>query len=231
MQRSFIALSVVALLLTSAFVSPVAASNASEPIEEPALHVQLEENGDATVSFVSVYDLTDEDERDAFETLREDETTQTELLDRFVDRLDAVATEMDDDVDRELAVSGDSVDVRTSETHGIVSLSVEWSGLAAVEDDTLVLTEPFASGFEADRPLVITVPDETTLESVTPEPTTHDDGQLRWDDGADLNGFEMSVSSSTAESNEASDGVPGFSVGATAVALAIALVSFVVVRH
>ena len=153
MQRELATVGVISLLLVSAFALPVAASstNSSESVEESAVHVDLEADGDATVSLVSIYDLTDSDERDAFETLREDESAQEALLDRAADRFDSVATNAEGNVEREMTVSAESTDVSVSGDRGIVTLSVTWEGLAAVEDDTLVVTEPFTSGFDADR--------------------------------------------------------------------------------
>ena len=226
MQRELATVGVISLLLVSAFALPVAASspNSSESVEESAVHVDLEADGDATVSLVSSYDLTDPDERDAFETLREDESAQEALLDRAADRFDSVATNAEANVEREMTVSAESADVSVSDDRGIVTLSVTWEGLAAVEDDSLVVTEPFASGFDADRSLVVTAPTEATIESSTPEPTTQDETRATWDAETDLDGFELTVSEATTASDDASDGTPGFigSVALVAVGLTVA---------
>lgn len=234
MRRTFVVVGVVSLLLVSGVAAPVAGSNGADAdrIDHPAVHVDLEADGDATVSLVSTYDLTDEDERDAFDTLRDDDAIRTELLDRFADRLDGVASDAEADVDREMTVSPESVDMRsTDDDLGIVTLSVSWTDLAAVEGETIVLTEPFASGFESDRALVVTVPEDATVESSTPEPTSHDDAQLTWDEDVDLDAFEVTISSDDAETDGATDGIPGFGSAVTAVALTLCVASIAFARR
>ncbi|WP_265110477.1 DUF7345 domain-containing protein [Halosolutus halophilus] len=219
----------VLVVLSGLLVSPVsgAGATASDPADtdEPTLHVELTADGDATVSLVSVYDLTDEDERDAFETLESDDETRTELLDRFTARMQPVAANASDDVDREMTVTADSIDVRTTDDdRGVVVLSVTWAQLAAVEDDRLVVTEPFASGYETDRTVVVAGPDGSTIETATPEPDTESDGQASWDAGTEFDGFEAAFSLSAEETggdetDAADDSLPGFGVPITAATL------------
>lgn len=215
----------IAVMLSTLLVSPVAGANAmaSEPTtaDEPMLHVELSSNGDATVSLVSVYDLTDEDERDAFETLEADDEARTELLNRFTDRMQSTAANANNDLDREMAVTADAVDVRTTDDHGVVVLSVEWQQFAAVEDDQLIVTEPFASGYEADRPLVIAGPDDSAVDTAAPEPDTETDQEARWDTETNFDGFEATFSLTAADGTDDTedDSVPGFGVAMTGVAL------------
>ncbi len=221
-MRGTVVLGVV-LVCTGLLATPaVGASTASQPTEtdEPTLHVDLTAEGDATVSLVSVYDLTDEDERDAFESLAADEDDRTELLDRFGDRLQSVAANAE--TDREMSVTTEAIDLRTTDDRGIVVLTVEWGAIAAVDDGQLTLTEPFASGYETDRTLVVTGPEGSTIESATPEPTETTDSQAAWDAGTDLDGFEVTMALSDDDADDgaaADDSVPGFGIGATAVAL------------
>ena len=181
----------VTLLIASVAAAGVMEASAAED-DEPAFVVDLEADGDATVTLVSGYDLDDEDERDAFEELRDDEAAQEELADRFEDRLSAVADEAGAAVDREMTVASGSTEVRTEDDRGIVAVSVEWTALAGVEDDRLTITEPFASGFELDRPLVVVAPEDATLETTTPDPDSSDDDRASWDEASDLEGFEVS---------------------------------------
>ncbi|SDR13459.1 DUF7345 domain-containing protein [Natronobacterium texcoconense] len=229
---TFAAVAVASLLLISGVTTPVAASSDDVSADDPSLVVDLEEDGDATVSLVSVYDPNDDDERDAFESIRTDETTQEELLERFANRLDSVATQVaaDDAVDREMSVTADSVDVRIDDDRGIVTLSVTWSGLAATGDGQLVVDEPFASGFETDRALILTVPAGATLESTTPEPTTENGAQATWSDGAALEGFEAVVQAddgSEPATESAADTVPGFGAVVAAVGIVAAVAALV----
>lgn len=227
MGRVFVTVSAF-VVLSALLVAPVAGAGAtaSEPTDtdEPTVSVELTADGDATVSLVSVYDLADEDERDAFETLEADDKTRETLLDRFTDRTQSVAANASENVDREMAVTAESVDVSTDDDRGVVVLSVTWEGLAAVEGDRLVVTEPFASGYETDRTLVVGGPDGSTIETATPEPDAETHGQASWDAGTAFDGFEATFSLSDAandgsESEADDDSVPGFGVAMTGAVL------------
>ncbi|MFC4544355.1 hypothetical protein ACFO5R_20710 [Halosolutus amylolyticus] len=238
MERRIVALGVV-LVLSGLLAAPASGAGvaASDPADadEPMLHVELTADGDATVSLVSVYDLSDEDERDAFASLESDDETRAELLDRFADRTGSVAANASEEVDREMTVTADSIDVRTTDDErGVVVLSVTWERLAAVEDDRLVVTEPFASGYEPDRTVVVSGPDGSTVETTTPTPDAETDGQASWNAGTSLDGFEATFSLSGEESaaeDPADDSLPGFGVPVTAAALLAVLGIAIGRRH
>jgi PGF-CTERM protein len=122
---------------------------------------------------------------------------------------------------------------------GVVNLSVTYVGLAAVEDGTLTVTDPFASGFEPDRQFVVTAPDGYTVDSATPAADTGAEARVVYDAGTDLSGFELVVEEAatptgTPTDTEAEDGgdsdetpggtttggQPGFGAAAAIVALA-----------
>jgi len=241
--RTDVLVALVAALVVVGTAAPVAGATGDDREE---LRMELTEDGDATVSLVSVYDLSDDDERAAFDSLADDEEALSELLDRFEERLASVA---DATGQESAAVTGESIDVRTDDDRGVVTLSVSWAGLATVEDGALVLEEPFASGFEPDRPLVVVGPEGSTVESVAPDPSDRDGATLAWDGGTDLEGFSLTVAladGATDDSDEADDGatdgsdesedgatdgevadsVPGFGVTVALVAI-LALVGWV----
>lgn len=207
---------------------PVASSNSTQPVgpsnaEEPTLHVELSENGDATVTLVSVYTLTESSDRNSFESIRADEQTRSEMLERFADRLETVSTEIDSDGND--SITGAEANLRSSGDRGIVSLSVTWDSLATDDGETLVVDEPFASGFEADRTLVVVGPEGSTLESSTPEPTATDGERAVWETKTDLDGFEAAFTPPSEESSggdDESDATPGFG-GAVAVVSIVVL--------
>ncbi len=208
MYRSVVVVAVVSLLVGSVVLVPIAGADGVETVEEaeePMVHVAVATNGDATVSLVSVHELTDEDERTAFESLEDDEDARHELRDRFGDRMERVADDVGDDGAE--SITDASIDVRTDDDRGIVTLSVTWEGLAAVEDEALVVTEPFASGFESDRPLVVAGPDGSTVVATAPEPAVEDDAHASWEPGTDLDGFEVVLSLEDGESGVADGSV------------------------
>ena len=194
MQRTLLVFGIGALLVCGLFAPPVVGSSEAAldgEADEPMFHVDLDADGDAIVSMVSVYDLTAETDREAFESIQADDEAQTAALERFADRLEAVAAEIT--TDREMTVSEHAVDVRTTDEQGMVTLAVTWEGLAHVDDETLVVTEPFASEFESDRTLIVTGPDGSTLESASPEPSERGESHAVWEPGVVFQEFEVVV--------------------------------------
>lgn len=203
----------VALASLVAFALVVGAVTAMDPAE-PAVEIDLDETGDATVTVQMVFALADDAERAAFEELRDDEDAKADLEARFADRMAMVADAAAGATDREMAIHDASIDLKAVDDHGVVRLSVAWTNFAAVGDGTLTVDEPLASGFEADRPLVIVVPEGYHLDVASPEPDEVNDETLRWDEGRDLSGF-----SATLLTSDDADATPGFGLAIGAVGI------------
>lgn len=225
---AFVTLLVVGALLVGA-VGPAAAQTAEESAR--SLAIDLHEDGSAAVSLTVAYELDSQDDRDAFTSLRDDRAAREQFRTRFASRMAAVAEDAENATGREMAVTDSDVSVETDGDTGLVTLSVTWDGLAAVEDDRLVVTEPFASGFATDRPVTLTVPDGYEVTAVSPEPTDSEDGAVTWSSGTALDGYEV-----TAAPAEGSDGGtisagtvgtvadgPGFGAVAALLAIAVAV--------
>lgn len=195
--QSGIALGFVALLLLSATGGAAATATTDTQqthdgaAEPPAFVVDLQENGSATVTVSYTYNLSDADRKDAFENLRNSTDARNDFRDRFESRFRSVANNTENETDREMSVSDATLDFRTEGDTGVVTATVLWDGLAAVDGDQLTVTEPFASGFTTERTFHVIVPDDYTVSSVTPSADQQTDGHLTWTDGADLNGFEL----------------------------------------
>ena len=223
-----IVVAVATLVLVSLLAPGVAAGQEPVP-DDPALVVDLDADGDATVTLVSTYDLESDDEREAFEDLREDGDAREKIANRFADRMASIAADAAAATDRDMSVSDGSVEVRVDGDRGIVAVSVHWSGLAALDGDRLTVTEPFASGYESDRPLVFVAPTGATLADATPEPDRTDGEAATWDAGTDLGGFEATyelgedAGGDAADDDAADDGLPGFGLVAGVLALAASL--------
>jgi PGF-CTERM protein len=209
---------------------PVAATDHST--DEPAFIVHLEDDGDATVTLRLVYDLDADDERAAFADLRNDSAARTDLRDRFASRMRSVANETAAGADREMAIDDGSVDLTTMDDAGVAELSVHWTGLATTTDGSLVLSEPFASGFAPDRQFVVVAPEGYSTPAVTPEAAAVESGTAVWEPGTRLEGFELVLSpddgsdaSGTADAGLTSDSAPGFGVGTAIAALLSAAVA------
>lgn len=228
-RTSTIAVLGVLLLLVSATAPAAAAGQASAvTADEPAFVVDLEEDGSAEVTLRLTYDLTTDDESDAFQTLKSDEQAQQDLRERFLNRMQSVASAAENKTGREMRVHDASITLRTTANNetGIVELSVTWEGLAATTDGKLVVTEPFASDFQPNRTFVVSGPEGYTLASASPTPTSVSDGTAVWEQGADLSGFEATfapaettttTTAATTTTTEAKG--PGFGVGIGVLAL------------
>lgn len=213
---------VVALVVLSGIAPPVAAQ--SDPA--PTIVVELAPDGSAQVIAISTVDLTTESDRQAFRTLENDEQARADATDRFHDRLRTVARDAQNATGREMAVTDVTLDLgRTTDGGtGVVTFSATWTALAAETDGTLVLTEPFTSGFTADRQVVVRAPDGYDFSETAPAPDSAGDGRATWDAGTDLAGFTVQASpTADAEANgAATDGQPGFGVLGAAVAMLVA---------
>lgn len=179
----------VALVATAGLAACVGPATAQEEPTE-AFVVDLEESGDATVTLVVTYDLASDDERAAFDGVREN---AGDYADRYGERLTRIADRTAAETGREMRVADARVTVETVDDIGVVRLSVDWAGLAAVTDDRLVLDEPFESGFNPDRPLVVTGPDGYTVGESTVAPSTTDGEVAQFSAGSDLSGFEVTL--------------------------------------
>lgn len=218
----------IACLLFVGTVAPVAAQMTPA---EPAFIVGLETDGSATVTTVSTYDLTAEDERQAFKELQNDTATREDFRMRYRDRLAAVASDAENATEREMSVTDAAIDLKTSDEGetGVVALSAEWEGLASTDGDTLIVTEPFASGFTPDRRFVVIAPGGYAVSSVTPSPDDRSGGALVWAAGTDLGSFEVAFApTETTADNGTTEGrdngetngsAPGFGLVAAIVAL------------
>lgn len=231
----------LAALLVVGFVAGPAVGSAAATAHdstEQAFIVDLDAEGDATVTLRLTYNLTNENEKAAFEDLKNDEQAQTDYRERFVSRLADVAANAENATGREMNVSNGAIEFSRSGDTGIVELSADWQGLAAVEDGTVTVTEPFASGFEPSQTFVVVAPDGYGLSSSAVEPAATQDGAVMWEAGTDLTGFELTFSESAAVTEttaaeetegtpaETGDSAPGFGpVLALVALLAAALVA------
>lgn len=170
---------------------------------ESSVLVEVNADGAADVTVAYTFDLDDGEEQEAFDELRTDEAALAEFRDRLAERFGTVAESASEETGREMSVSNAEVQTNKIDRTGVVTVSLTWSGLAAVTNDQLTVTEPFASGFEPDRPLYVTFPDGYEVTSNTPETAEQGDQYLVWEAGTDLSGFEAVAS--TVEDSE-SDG-------------------------
>ena len=189
-----LAVLLVTLAVTGSAVASVDGAGATEDrsASDSPLVVALEADGDATVTVVDYFDLTDEADRAGFDALRENETKRTAFETRTERRFEAVAAETANETDREMAIEDVRVSFETTDggDRGVVSISAIWTGLAATDGDRLRLSEPLASGFTAEKSFVLKPPEGYELERSTPMPSERTDDRLTWDANTSLEEYE-----------------------------------------
>lgn len=205
MNRMTVRIAGVCLCL-ALFSSMATAPVAAEAAEERFL-VELDEEGNADVSVTFVYDLDSDEEEAAFEEIRGNETAQTQATERFENRMATVVDDATASVDREMSVESAAIELRQEGGVGVLTLSIEWSDLAATGDGRLTVTEPFASGFEPDRSFTVTAPNGYEIVSATPEPANGDGASATWTADSDLAGFEI-VAEAGSDGDESDPATP-----------------------
>ncbi|QCC48233.1 DUF7345 domain-containing protein [Halobellus limi] len=209
--RAVVGIATAFALVVSVGVAPVTAQQSAP---EPALEIALHEDGSAAVTLVSTFDLTDDNESAAFEQLRDDEDARDRFRTAFAERMRSLAASAAEETGRTMSARDAELSLSTADRTGVVEMSVVWHGLAAVRDDRVVLTEPFASGFDPDRTLRVSAPEGYALTSVSPSPDGSDDERAVWAAGTDLDGFSVTASPEgepTATDTTGSE-APGFGI-------------------
>jgi PGF-CTERM protein len=230
-----IGLALAVLLVVGAGAACAAATGAdaadSSLPSKDALVVSVAADGDAEISLVTAFNLSADAEKRAFRRFERNETKRTHLREEFAGSLRNVIAAADDRTERDMGAADATVRVTTADggRTGVVAVSVTWTNLAAERDGSLVVEEPFASGFGTERAFVLRAPDGYAFADATPTPDANRDGATTWTASSSLDGFRAVMApagpdgsvrtTSGGETDGASESVPGLGVVATVVAL------------
>lgn len=239
MDRNILALSGAVLVATIVLAATVPATPATGTSlarqigERPSFVVNLHEDGSAQMAATVTFDLDTATGAAAFAKFKHNETAREHLRQTFRARMRAAAANGTNATGREMTVERVSIDLWTagSGTVGVIVLSAQWTGLAAVGNGSLVVTEPFASGFQPDRPFVLTWPGGYALHSATPEPDSTTRTSATWPADSTLEGFEVRLVESDATPQDGGGSplpVPGFGLPGGLLAV---LVAALIGRH
>lgn len=190
-RHTLVTATVLTALLTTAAAAPAAATQTTSP----SLTVDLAADGDAEIRLVSTYDLDDDSEQSAFDELQTNETARQAYTDRFAGRWASVANATENRTGREMSVHDASLNLSRTDSTGVATFSLMWDGLAAVDGDTVTLSEPFASGYTPDRQFTVVLPEGYELTTATPEPSSSSGGELVYEADATLDGFNVTAES------------------------------------
>lgn len=212
--RAIVSIATAVLLLSTA----AAPATAAQHTDDRAFVVDLGADGSATVTVHFAYDLGSDAEQEAFRDLQNNDTLQEQTKTEFLNRMQAVAASAADRTGRSMSVSDARIafETRDDGATGVVSLSVQWSDLAAQRDGSLVLSAPFDGEYEPNRTFVVRGPDGYALADATPEPSTASVTEARWETGSSLDGFSVTYApadtstTATGDTDSTSQSGPGF---------------------
>lgn len=196
-----------AVLLVAVVLAATVAPVAAVPTAQ-SFTVQLAENGDATVVVEDRYDLSNETDRATFEAIRSNESRQQSHREQVQQRLGRGASLAADATGRE--VQSGEVTLNLTETNGtgVVRATGSWTAVATVNTkfNILELRQPFQSGFEVDRPLVVEGPNEYVRVSTRPAPSRALRSSAYWPADADLSSLFVRFEGPTTATVSAGDG-------------------------
>lgn len=217
---------VIAVVVLAGAAGPaVAGPQGNSDGAQSAVTVDVEADGSARVTVTSTYDLDDDARADAFQSLRTNETATDAFESRFRERMATVVADAAETTGREMSVGDARLVLRTVDGTGVVDASVTWHGLAAVDGAGLVVTEPFASGFEPDRQVRLVAPAGYEVASVAPPPDGRDGGEVAWAGGSDFEDFEVALEPTddggARGGSTTGAGTPGFGVALAVLAVLV----------
>jgi hypothetical protein len=175
--RRFGGILCIVLVAIGLFAAPAAA------VDEPAngqFIVELDANGDADVVFTDEFDLTDPQQRPVFEEVRENEEFERQAKERFREGIRSVSEQANEEIDRELRVGEVTIGTVVDGETGYVVYRFRWENLAVVDEDRIVLSEPFSTYDTLDRELIVLAPEGGELTSVSPQPARRGEDVASW---------------------------------------------------
>ena len=209
-QRTVLLLVVVAVVASAGLASIGAAqSGAGVPAggfeqmdvdpDDVLIEVTVEPDGDAVWETQYRVQLANDDEEQAFESLRSDvESDPDAYTARFGDRMRATAGAAENATGREMNVSNVTVTAERRElpqSYGVLTYRFEWSNFAAVEDDRLVVGDAIDALFlDEASSLIVSWDDGYKLGDASPSPTETREDAVVWQGPIDFTEGEPRVS-------------------------------------
>jgi hypothetical protein len=190
----------VVLLVTAGTAGTVGAfgqSSAKQVVDADStqLSVSLQADGDATWTIEYRVQLNNQNDTEAFESLRQDiQNDSTPYTDRFGDRMRRIANSSETATGREMAIRNVTVDTRSQPSYGILVYEFEWTNFAAVDGDTIRAGDAIEQFYlDADTTLAMSWPDGYVSDSVTPAPTQTGARDVVWEGELDFGPGEPAV--------------------------------------
>lgn len=115
-------------------------------LESSGIFMHSDYDGSVEVLVGINYHFESDEERERFDDLADDPNLEDEIAASFAEDLREIAAETDEIDEEDIRNPGARIEIASDEV-GIVDVWVEWDELLVADDDELVLTEPYASGF------------------------------------------------------------------------------------
>jgi hypothetical protein len=167
MRRALVA--VLAVLVLGSVSVGVAGAAHEEP-DRTVLGFELTPEGSATVYYVTSYNLSNDDERAAFERYADNETRRTEFRDDAVAELRAAAANGSAAAGYDMSIRNATVRTDEAEGYGRVEVAATWHALAYYDERRVIVFEPFRSGYRPDRNVAIHGPAGYRRNRTEPQP-------------------------------------------------------------
>lgn len=201
---------VVVLGFAVALGAGVGAAAHDEPDRDDILGIELEPDGDATVSHIRSYNLSNESERVEFEEYENNETRRQQHRDGIVAGLEEAAAGGRERTDLDMRIEDPEVETIEQDGHGRVIVSVQWRNLAFADEERVVVTEPFQGGYVPDvNRVAMHGPPEYRRGTTQPEPARARANSSLWNpETSDFSEFYMEFTAPGA-GDDAGDGDGG----------------------
>jgi hypothetical protein len=167
MRRTVAAVCAV-VLLCSLFVGVAGAAH-GEP-DRTVLGLEVGPEGSASVYYVTSYDLSEDDERAAYERYADNESRQAEFRDAAVSELRAAAGNGSEATGYDMSIRNASVRTYEADGYGRVEVEASWHALAYYDRRRVIVFEPFRAGYRPDRDVAIHGPEGYRRNRTAPQP-------------------------------------------------------------
>lgn len=231
MRRTFAVLAAVVLCLS---LSAGVAVAAHEEPDRTALGFELGPQGEATVTWVDSYDLSNESQRATYESYAENETRQAEFREAAVADLESGAETGSEATGWDMAIQNATVRTYEADGYGRVEVRADWEAFAYYDERTVIVAQPFRNGYHPDRDLAFHGPQDYRRNRTAPQPIRARSNSVLIERRSDYSGFfvefvdpDAPTESPTPTATASATGPPaddGGGLGLVARALLLALI-------
>lgn len=159
--------------------------------DDVSLRIALQPNGTAEWEVEYRVRLDDENETEAFESVRSDvRANESPYVSQFESRMEATASTAENATGRSMSVGNVSVSTsrqQLPQDYGIITYSFTWTNFAAVEDGEIRAGDALAGFFlDGETSLLMTWPEGYEAESVAPDPNDRRTRTVVWNGPLDF---------------------------------------------